>query len=188
MFKSLYITLLRSVQSKLWFFRWSRTDVRVGPQRRLTARELTLSIWCWRRFLIVPWTARRSNQSILKEISPETHWKGWCWNSSTLATWYKEPSRWKIPWCWERLRARGERGNRIWDGWMASLTQWTWIWASSRRWWRTGKPGVFMRSLRVGYDSDWTITTKLIGILWYHKWHIWDISPRTCYFSPNTFS
>ena len=45
-------------------------------------------------------------------------------------------------WCWERLRARGEEGDRGWDGWMASSTQWTWVWESSGRWWRTGKPGV----------------------------------------------
>ena len=49
---------------------------------------------------------------------------------------------WKRPWCWERLRAGGEGDDRGWDGWMAPLTQWTWIWASSGRWWRTGRPGV----------------------------------------------
>ena len=48
----------------------------------------------------------------------------------------------KRPWCWERLKAEGEKGNRGWDGWMASPTQWTWIWANSKRWWGTGKPGL----------------------------------------------
>ena len=91
--------------------------------------------------LWVPWTARRSNQSILKEINPDIHWKDSCWSSRTLAIWYEEPTHWKIPWCWEGLRA-GEGGNRGWDGWMASLTQWTWVWANSRRYWRTGKPGM----------------------------------------------
>ena len=52
-----------------------------------------------------------------------------------------EPTHWKRPWCWERLKA-GEGGNRGWDGWMASPTQWTWVWASSGRQWRTGKPGM----------------------------------------------
>ena len=63
-------------------------------------------------------------------------------------------SHWKRPWCKERLRAGGEGGNRGWDGWMASLTQWTWVWASSGRWWGTGKPGVLqsMGSQRVGHD------------------------------------
>ena len=70
------------------------------------------------------------------------HWKDWCWSSSsnTLASWCKEPTHWKRHWCWERLRARGEADNR--DGWTASLTQWTWVWVKSGRWWRTGKSGV----------------------------------------------
>ena len=68
--------------------------------------------------------------------------KDGCWSSNTLATWCKELTHWKRPWCWERLRAGGEAGDRGWDGWMASLTQWTWVWANSRRWWRTGNRGV----------------------------------------------
>ena len=82
------------------------------------------------------------------------HWKDWCWSwsSNTLPIWCKEPTHWKRPWCWERLKARGEGDDRGWDGWMASPTQWTWVWANSRRWWRTGKPGVLqsMGSQRVG--------------------------------------
>ena len=57
----------------------------------------------------------------------------------SINNWCKELTHWKRPWCWERLRTEGERGNREWDGWMASPTQWTWAWANSRRWWRTGK-------------------------------------------------
>ena len=63
-------------------------------------------------------------------------------SSSTLATWCEELTHWKRPWCWERLRAGGEGGNRGWDGWMASPTQWTLAWANSGRQWRTGKPSV----------------------------------------------
>ena len=59
-----------------------------------------------------------------------------------LATWCEEVTHWKRPWCWERLRAGDEGCNRGWDDWMALPTQWTWVWASSGRWWRTGKPGV----------------------------------------------
>ena len=94
-------------------------------------------LWCWRRLLRVPWTARRSNQSILKEISPECYRKDlcWSWNSSTLATWYKELTHWKRLWCWERLKAGGERDDRERDNWMASPTWWTWAWASSGSWW-----------------------------------------------------
>ena len=61
------------------------------------------------------------------------HWKDWCWSwsSNTLATWFEKESHWKRPWCWKRLRKRGEGGDRGWDSWMASLTQWTWVWANS---------------------------------------------------------
>ena len=107
--------------------------------RRIDAFEL----WCWRRLLRVPRTARRANQSILKKINPEYSLEGLMlkyWNSSTLATWCEELTYWKRPWCWERLKAGEEGDDRGWDGWMASPTQWTWVWANSMR--RTGKPGV----------------------------------------------
>ena len=121
---------------------------------RIDAFEL----WCWRRLLRVSWTARRPNKSILKEISPE-YWKDLCWSwiSNTLATWCKELTHWKRPWCLERLKVVGEGDDRGWDGWMASPTQWTWVWVSSGRWWRTGKPGILqsMGSQRVRH-CDWT--------------------------------
>ena len=79
----------------------------------------------------------KGNQSIM-------HWKDWCWswNSNTLAIGCEELTHLKRLWCWERLKAEGGGDNRGWDGWMASLTQWTWIWVNSRSWWGTGKPGV----------------------------------------------
>ena len=85
------------------------------------------------------------------------HWKDWSWNSNTLATWCEEPSHWKRPWCWERLRA-GEGDNRGWDGWMASLTRWTGVWANSGGYWRTGKPGMLqsMGSQSWTQLSEWT--------------------------------
>ena len=81
------------------------------------------NMWWEGRLLRVPWTARRSNQSILKEISLNIHLKNWCWSwsSNTLATWCEEMTHWKRPWCWERLKAGGEGDNTGWDGWMASL-------------------------------------------------------------------
>ena len=84
--------------------------------------------WCW-RILTVPCAARRSNQSILKEISPNIHWKDWCWswNSNTLAPRWKERSHLKRPWCWQRL-STGEMDGRRWDGWIVSLTRWPWVW------------------------------------------------------------
>ena len=67
------------------------------------------------------------------------HWKDWCWswNSNTLATSCKELTHWKRSWCWEGLTAGGEENDRGWDGWMASLTQWTWVWVNSGSWWWT---------------------------------------------------
>ena len=94
----------------------------------------------------------------LKEISPgcslEVFIRCWSWNSNTLATWCKELTHLKRPWCWERLRAGREGDDRGWDGWMASPTQWTWVWVDSGSWWWTGRPGVlrFMRSQRVRHD------------------------------------
>ena len=121
-------------------YRCESWTMRKTEHRRIDAFEL----WHWRRLLRVPWTARRSNQSILKEISPEYSLEDWCWswNSSTLATWCEEPTRWKRPWCWETLKTRGEGDDRGWDGWMASLIQLTWVWANSGRLWRTGRPGM----------------------------------------------
>ena len=72
---------------------------------------------------------------------------------NTLATWW-ELTHWKRPWCWARLKAGEEGYDRGWDGWMASLTRWTWVWASSGSWWRTGKPGMLqsMGLQKVGHD------------------------------------
>ena len=71
----------------------------------------------------------------------------------------------KRPWCWERLRAGGEEGNRGWDSWMASLTPWTWVWVDSGSWWWTGRPGVlrFMKSQRVRHD--WVTEVKWSNIV-----------------------
>ena len=95
-------------------------------------------LWCWRRLLRVPWTARRSNQSILKKISPGCSLEGVMLKLSTLATSCEELTHWKRLWCWEGLGAGGKGDDRGWDGWMASPTQCTWVWVNSRRWWWTG--------------------------------------------------
>ena len=74
--------------------------------------------------------------------------------TNTLITRCKELTLWKRPWCWERLKARGEGDDRGWDGWMASPTQWTWVWVDSGSWWWTGRPGMLqsMGSQRVRHD------------------------------------
>ena len=109
----------------------------------------------------------------LREIQPvhptgisvlNIHQKDWCWswNSNILITWCEELAHWKRPWCWERLKAGGEGVNRGWYSWMASPTQWAWVWASSGSWWWTGKPGILqcMGLQRVRHDwatiQNWT--------------------------------
>ena len=134
--------------------------------------------------LWVPWTARKSNQSILKEISPEYLLKDWCWswNSNTLATWCEKLTHWKRPWCWERLKAGGEGHDRGYqDGWMTSPTQCTWVWVNSGSWWWTAKPGVLqsMGSQRVRHDwviePNWILMINNI-FLWTKNGSIWALS------------
>ena len=85
--------------------------------------------------------------------------------TNTLATWFEQQTHWKRPWCWDRLKAKGEEGGRGWDGWMASLIQWTWTWANSGRWWGTERHGVLqsMRSQRVRHDLV-TENNRTIGL------------------------
>jgi len=105
-------------------------------------------------------------------------WKEWCWswNSSTLSTSCKELTHWKRLWCWEGLGAGGEGDDRGGNGWMASLTGWTWVWVNSGRWWWTGRPGVlwFMGSQRVGHDwateLNWTKWDQMLWSLFFECW------------------
>ena len=141
-FKSRDITLLTKVRLikaivfPVVMYRHQSWTMKRTEHRRIDAFEL----WCWKRLLRVPWTARRSNQSILKGSVLGIHWKYWfwSWNSNTLVTWCEELTPWKRPWCWGRLKA-GKGDDRGWDGWMASPTWWPWVWISSRSWWWTGK-------------------------------------------------
>ena len=130
--------------------------IKKAEYQRIDAFEL----WCCRRLLRVPRTARRSNQSKTKKTTVlNIQWKDWCWSwsSNTLATWCKEPTHWKGPWCWERLKAGGE----------ASTTWWTWVWASPGSWWQTRKPGVLqsMGSQSQTGLSDWTELNWVIADL-----------------------
>ena len=139
--------------------------IKKAEHRRIDSFEL----WCWRRLLWVPWTARRSNKSILKEISPEYSLEGLMLKLK-LQYWCKELTHWKRPWWWERLRAGGEGDDRGWDDWMASPTQWTWVLVDSGSGWWTGRPGMlrFMGSQRVGHDwvteLNWTETMSRVLI------------------------
>ena len=103
-------------------YKCEKWTIKKAERQRIDAFEL-----CHWRFLGVPWTTRRSNQSILKESNPNIHCKDWWWSSNILATWSKEPTHWKRPWCWEGLKAGREGDDRGQDGWMASPTQRTWF-------------------------------------------------------------
>ena len=96
----------------------------------------------------------------------DVHWKDWCWSwtSNTLATSCEELTHWKRPWCWEGLEAGSEGDDRGWDGWMASLTQWTWVWVNSGSWWWTGRPGVQRCMGSQGVRPDWV--TEPTDWLW----------------------
>ena len=143
---------------------------------RIDAFEL----WCWRRLLRVPWTARKSIQNILSEISPGFYWKDWCWswNSNTLATWCEGMIHLERPWCWERLKAGGEGDDREWDGWMASPTQRTWVWRSwvqelvmDRKAWHAVVHGVAKSQTRL---SKWT------ELNWFmYNWITWLYTRNT---------
>ena len=137
--KSTRITLLTKVH--LWFFQsygfssnhiqmWE-LDHKEGWCQRTDAFKL-----CWRRLLRVPWTARISNQSILKEISPEYSLEGLMLKLKLQSFGHlmERANSLEKTLCWVRRRVGGEGGDRGWDGSKVSLNQWTWVWANSRRW------------------------------------------------------
>ena len=120
-------------------------------------------LWCWRRLLRVPWTAR-SNQSILKEIYLEYSSEGLMLKLKLQYFGHMMQRTNSVEKTLMLGKTEGRRGRRWsrWDGWIASCTRWTWVWASSRSWWWTGCPGVLqsMGSQRVGHDRvtevNWT--------------------------------
>ena len=136
--------------------------VKKSERRRIDAFEL----WCWRRLLRVPWTARRSNQSILKEISPGCSLEGLMLKLilQHFGHLMRRADTFEKTLMLGKIEGRGEGDDRGWDGWMALPTQWTWVWVHSGSWWWTRKPGVlqFMGSQRVGHnwatELNWTDT------------------------------
>ena len=131
---------------------WELVYIKKVEQQRIDVFEL----WCLRRLLRVSWTARRSNQSILLEISPEYSLERLMLKLKFqyFGHLMRRADSLKRPWCWERLKAGGEGDDRGWDGWMASLTLWSWVWANSRSWWWTRKPGELQStgSIRVRHN------------------------------------
>ena len=131
---------------------------------------LEKTLWCWRRLLRVLWTARRSNQSVLKEISPDYLSEGMT-EAETPILWPPDSKNWLIgkdPDAGKEGKAGGEGDDRGGDGWMTSLTQWTWVWASSGCWWWTRQPVVLQswRSQRVRYDLV-TVLNWIEGLPWW---------------------
>ena len=146
------VCLVKAMVFPVVMYGYESWTIKKAEHWRIDAFEL----WCWRRLLRVPWTARRSNQSILKEISPEYLLEGLMLKLKLHYSGHlmRRADSFEKTWCWERLRARREGDDRGWDGWMASPTQWTWDWVDSGSWWWTGRPGMLwsMGSQRVGHD------------------------------------
>ena len=144
---------------------------------RIDAFEL----WCWRRLLDC------------KEIQP-VHSKGdesWVFfggndaKAETPVLWPPYVKSWLIgkDWCWEGLGAGGEGDDRGWDGWMASLTRWTWVWVNSGNWWWTGRPGMlwFMGSQRVGHD--WATELNCTDVFFFYILFYYDLAQNIEYSS-----
>ena len=146
------IHLVKAMVFPVVMYGCERWTVKKAEHRRIDALEL----WCWRRLSRVPWTPRKSNQPILKEISPGCSLEGLMWK---LKLQYFGYLMWRADSLEKtlmlgKIEGRREGDDRAWDGWMASPTQWTWIWVDSRSWWWTGRPGVlwFMALQRVGHN------------------------------------
>ena len=153
------VRLVKAIVFPVVMYRCESWTIKKAECRRIDAFEM----WCWRRLLRVPWTTRRSNQSILEEISLECSLDGLMLKLKLqyFGHLMQELTHLKRPWCWERLKAGGEGDDRGWDGWLASPTQG--IWVNSGSWWWTGRPGVLwsMGWQRVGHDwvtaLNWTL-------------------------------
>ena len=140
--------------------------IKKAEPRRIDAFEL----WCWRRLLRVPWTSRRSIQSILKEISPGCSLEGLMLRLKLqyFGDLTRRADSLEKTLMLGMIEGWGEGDDRGWDGWMVSSTQWTWVWVNSGSWWWTGTPGVlqFIGSQRVGHywatERNWTETTAAL--------------------------
>ena len=149
-------------------------------------------LWCWRRLLRVPWKARRSNQSILKEISPEYSLEGLMLKLQHFVHLMQKTDSLEKTLMLGKIEGKRRRGWQRMSWLDASLTQWTWAWVSSTSWWWTGKLGMLqsMRSQRVRHnwatELNWTTEgcnifmksfywniTTLWDICWFWRWIAW---------------
>ena len=159
------VCLVKAVVFPVVLYGYESWTIKKAEHQRIDAFEL----WCWRRLLRVPLTARRSNQSILKEISPEYSLEGLMLK---LKLQYFGHLMGRIDWLEKtlmlgRLKAGGEGDDRGWDGWTISLTWWTWVWVNSRSWWWTGKPGILQSMGWQRVRHDWVTELNLLNSLSY---------------------
>ena len=146
------VCLVKAMGFPVVMYECESWTIKKAECRRIDAFEL----WCWRRLLTVPWTSRRSKQSILKEISPEYSLEELMMK---LKLYYFghlmwRTNSWERLWCWKRLKAGREGDNRGWGGWMASPIRRIWAWASSWSQWWSGRPGV-LQSIVCLVGHDW---------------------------------
>ena len=146
------VRLVKSMVFPLVTYGCESWTIKKDEHQRINAFEL----WCWRRLLRVPWTARSSNQSILKEICPGYSLEGLMLklNLQYFGHLMRRADTFEKTLMLGKIEAGGEGDDRGWDGWMASLSRWTWV--NSGSWWWAGRPGVlrFMGSQRAGHDWE----------------------------------
>ena len=152
--------LLKAMGVPVVMYECESWTIKKVEHRRIDAFEL----WCWRRLLRVPWTARRSSQSILREISPGCSLEGLMLKLKLqyFGHLMQRADSFEKTLMLGKIQGSRKGDSRRWDGLMASLTQWTWVWVNSGSWWWTGRPGVlrFMGLQRIRHnwvtELNWT--------------------------------
>ena len=154
------VRLVKAVVFPVVMYGYESWTIKKAEHQRTDAFEL----WCWKRLLRVRWTTRRSKQSIQEEISPEYSLEGLMlklkFQDFGLLLQKTDPLEKML--MLGKIKDRGEGDDREWNSWMVSLSRWTWVWASSGRWWRTGKPGVLQSMGLQTVERDWATEQQQI--------------------------
>ena len=145
------VCLVKAMVFPVVMYRCESWTIKKAEHRRIDALNCGVGEDSWESLEL------QGDQTSQRKSTLSIHWKDWCWswNSNTLATWCEELTHLKRLSCWERLKAGGEGDDRGWDVRMASLIQWTWVWASSGCWWWTGNPGVLQSMGLQRGRHDW---------------------------------